>query len=119
MGYAAISFCHAHPDFIASHMNTSRAQMAAALPAHALNLRTMVIANLVERAHSTCGTLLRDAAHETLLVFPTLVLRPQCRGASSSSVKTEVTARLDLLRGGLFVDLALCAKVQARARPSS
>jgi hypothetical protein len=62
--------------------------------------------DLLTNAHSSRGTILRDAAQETLLIFPTLILGPPRLGASSSSVKTEVTARLDLWRRGELLELA-------------
>ena len=56
-----------------------------------------VIADLFHRSHSTRGQVLRDAAREALLLFPTYVLGPQRPGASSSAM-TEVVVRLDLWR---------------------
>ena len=50
-------------------------------------------------------------------MFPTLVLGPQRSRAASSSVKTEISARLDLWRRGHLDKLALRAKAQGRARP--
>ena len=74
---------------------------------------------MVERAHSTRGTLLRDVAKEALLLFPILDIGPQCSSVSSSSVKTDGTTRLDLWRRGLLDELVIRAKVQARARQRS
>ncbi len=79
--------CNAKPEFTATHMRTSENQSADALPVPALVLLTPVIANLLTKAHSTRGNILRDAAHEAFLLFPTLVLGPQ-RPRASSSVST-------------------------------
>jgi hypothetical protein len=100
---AAITLCQAHPEFTAKHMKTSRAQSAAALPALALTMLLPVVTNLIERsAYLTRGIQLRDDAQEALLPFPALVLGPHRLGATSSSVKTEVDARLDLWRRSLL-----------------
>jgi hypothetical protein len=69
-------------------MQTSETQSAAALPALALALLTPVIADLFKKAHSTRASLLRDAAQEALLFFPTLVLGPQRPNVSSSIAKS-------------------------------
>jgi hypothetical protein len=98
-------------------MRTSGLQPAAALPTPSLDQLTPVIQDLLERAHSTRGVLLRDAPQEALLLFPTLVLGPQRHGASSSSVKSEITARFDLWRRGLIPELTARAKAQAQLRP--
>jgi hypothetical protein len=58
-------------------MKTSGALSATALLSPTLTLLTPVIANLVDRAHSTRGTLLRDAPQYSLFMFPTLVLGSQ------------------------------------------
>ena len=108
-----------HPNFTATHMKTSRAKFAVALHAPPLTALLLLITYRAERAHSTRGTLLRDATQEALLVFPTLVFGPQRPGATSSSVKMEVNARLDPWHRGLLDDLVIRDKAQARARPSS
>ena len=54
---------------------------------------------------------------EALLLLPSLVLGPEKPGASSSRVKIEVSAKLDLWRRGLLDGLALRDKVQASAHP--
>jgi hypothetical protein len=73
---AAITFCYDHPDFAVSHMKTSGAQSAATLPTPAMSFLTPAIADLVNRAHSTRGSLMRDVAYEALLLVPTLVFDP-------------------------------------------
>jgi hypothetical protein len=97
---AAIAFCLANADYTGLHMRTSNLQSAVALPTPSLSHLTPFIQDLLERAHSTRGVLLRDAAQEALLLFPTSVLGPQRPVASSSSVKAEMIARLDLWRRG-------------------
>jgi hypothetical protein len=57
-------------------MRTFGTQYVAALPALALGTLIPVIADLLSQAHSTRGVALRDAALETLLLFPTMVLGP-------------------------------------------
>ena len=92
----AIQFCVENPDFAATHMRTSIAQSAVAIPTPTLSTLTHVIADLLSRASTTRGIALRDATQEALLLLPNLVLGPQRLGASSSNVKSEVEARLDL-----------------------
>jgi hypothetical protein len=58
-------------------MRALGAQSAAALLVLSLSVLTLVITDLLKRAHSSRGTLLRDAPQEALLLFPTLVLGPQ------------------------------------------
>jgi len=82
---AAIAFCQANADFTSFHMRTSCLQSAAALSTPSLDQLTPIIQDLLERAHSTRGVLLRDAAHVALLLFPTLILGPQRPSASSST----------------------------------
>ncbi len=89
---ATFAFCLANVAFTAQHMRTSGLHSATALLSPCLAQLTPVIKDLLERAHSTRGVLLRDAAQEALLLFPTLVLGPQRPGVSSSSVKAEVSA---------------------------
>jgi len=50
----------------------------------------------VQQGGGRLGEALREAAWDALFLFPTLVLGPQKPGASSSTVKLEVAARLDL-----------------------
>ncbi len=95
-----------------------RSKVCSGTTGHALSLLMLVIMNLVDRAHATRRTLLRDVAQEALLLFPTLVLGPQCHGATFSCVKTEVNVRLSPWRRRLLDELALHAKAQANARPS-
>jgi len=95
---AAITFCSANPDFTATHMQTSGTQSAVALLVPALAMLTPVIVDLNMKAHLTRGSIIRDAAQEALLVFPTLILEPQRPRTSSSNVKIEVAARQDLWR---------------------
>ena len=115
---SAIAFCLAIADYTCLHMRTSGMQSTTALPTPSLSTLTPAIQDLLERAHSTRGVLLRDAAQEALLLFPTLVLGPQRLGASSSSVKAEIIARLDLWRRGHIPELTTGAKAQARLRPT-
>ena len=98
-------------------MRTYGTQSAAAILAHALNILTPVIVDLLSRAHSTQGFVLRDATVETLLLFPTLVLGPRRPGASSSSVRIDVVTMLDLWRRGDLHELARRAKALACQRP--
>jgi hypothetical protein len=94
---AAVTFWLNNAEFSKNHMRTSGLRSTSALPSPALSILTpIIIYDLVHRAHSTTGVLLRDAAHEALMLFPTLVLGPKRPGASSTSVKNEVKAKLDL-----------------------
>ena len=88
MNFAKITLCFDHPDFAAFRMKIFGAHSAVALPSPVVDMFTPVITDLVARAHSTRGSLLRDAVQEALLLFTTLVLGPQSTGVSSSSVKT-------------------------------
>jgi len=116
MSFAAIAFCLANADFTSHHMRTSGLLSAATLPTPSLSQLIPFIKDLLERAHSTRGVLLRDDAQEALFLFPTLVLGPQRPGASSSSVRAETTARLDLWHRGLIPELTARAKAQAKLR---
>jgi len=113
MNSAVITFCVASPTFTEIHMRTSRTLFAAALPAPALDTLMPVIADLLSRAQSTWGVGPHDAALEVILLLRTMVLGPQRPCASSSSVRTEVVARLDLWRRGDLRELARRAKVLA------
>jgi hypothetical protein len=95
MNSVDITFCSANLDFTATRMRTSGMQSTVALPALDLSVFFLVITDLLTRAHSTREVSLRDASQEALLLFPTLVLGPHRLGASSSSVRTEVAARMD------------------------
>ena len=64
-----------------------------------------VLAELLVKAATTKGEGQREAARDALFLFPTLVLGPQKPGASSSYVKAEVAARLDLWNKGALDDL--------------
>jgi hypothetical protein len=77
-------------------MRTSGTHFAANLPTLALALPTLVITDLLTKAHLYHGINLHDSAQEALHLFPILVLGPQRPGALSSSVKTEVASRLNL-----------------------
>jgi len=103
---AAVTFSAANPTFTKIHLRTSETQSAAALLAHALSILMPLIVDLLSRTHYTRRAALRDAAQETLLLFPALALGPQGPGASSSSVRIEVASRLDLWRRGDLHELA-------------
>ena len=117
MNSAAFTFCATNSTFAKMHIRTSVTQIAASLPAHALDTLMQVIADLFSGTHSTRGVALRDVVLEALLLFPTLVLGPRRLGASSSSVRTEVAARLDLWRREDLYKLAKRAKALASQRP--
>ncbi len=96
------------------------AQSVAALQAQTQAQLIPIISALIRRAHSTRGVILRGAAQEALLLFPTLVLGPQRLGASSFSVKTEVNTSYDLYwRRGDVKELARRAKSLAKNRPTA
>ena len=61
VNYAAIALCLSNVDFTSLHMRTSCLQSSTALPSPILSLLTPVIKDLLERAHSTRGVLLRGA----------------------------------------------------------
>ncbi len=84
----AISFCLESYAFTTMHIKTSWTNSVAFLPAPAAKHVTPIIKELFKRTYSTTGVCLRDATWEAILLFPTLVLGPQCPGAFSFSVKT-------------------------------
>jgi len=106
MNFVAISFCVEKLDFTTLYMKTSRNNSAAALPALSVKHLTPVIEELFNRAYSTNGVALRDAAWEALLLFITPVLGLQCPDASSSSFNTEISARLGLWHRGKLDELS-------------
>jgi hypothetical protein len=77
-------------------MKTSRNQYAKVLAVPALKHLTSITAELYKRAYTITGVILRDAAWEAIMLFHTLVLGLQRPGASSTSGKAEISARLDL-----------------------
>jgi len=119
MNTVAITFFSANLAFTVTHISTSGMQSAATLHAPGLVMLTSLITDLLTRAHSTRGVSLRDAAQEAFLLFPTPVLGPHGPGASSSIVKTEVLAGLDLWRRGDLHELARLAKALHGQRPSA
>ena len=105
---------HLHGD---AHANVGNSFCRGSLSACPRSL-LLVIADLLTRAFSTRGVTLRDAALEALLLFPNLELGPQRPRASSSSVKTEIAARLYMWRRGCLHELAMRTKALACQRPS-
>jgi hypothetical protein len=69
-----------------------------------------IITGLLNKATITRGEVLRETAWDALFLFSTLVLGPHKPGAASSTVKTEVAARLDLWNKGKFEKLSIRAK---------
>jgi hypothetical protein len=114
---AAIEFCSTHPDFAPLHMKLSGCQSAVAIPKLCTAALLPVVTDLCDKAADTRGEVLREAAWDALFLFPTLVLGPQKPGISSSAIKSEVAARLDLWKRGLLDVLA--DKAKANIRPPS
>jgi hypothetical protein len=72
----------------------------------------LVVTELFNKAADVRREALREAAWDVLFLFPTLVLGPQKPGASSSTVISEVAARLDLWKKGHLDILAARAKTK-------
>ena len=94
--FAVVEFCNTHPDFTPFHMKMSGCQSTVAIPKPCIAALLPVVKDLFNKAADIRGEVLREAAWDALFLFPTLVMRPQKPRASSSAVKTEVAARLDL-----------------------
>jgi hypothetical protein len=112
MHSVVIMICVENQDFMATHMWTSGAKSGDAIPTPSLSVLTHVIADRLPRPSTTRGIALRDATQDALVLFPTLVLGPHRRDASSSNVKSEVDARLDLTTSGVEAKLAISPYVQ-------
>ena len=93
---AAVEFCCAHPDFTPLHLRTSRCQLAVSIPKPSMHQVLPVMTELLTKTADVRGTVLREAAWDALFLFPALVMGPQKPGALATTVKTEVTTRLDL-----------------------
>jgi hypothetical protein len=114
---AAVEFCSANPDFTPLHLRTSGCQSAVSIPKPSLHLLLPVITDLMNKAADVRGVELREAAWDALFLFPTLVLGPQKPGASTTAVKAEMAARLDLWNRG---DLdTLSHRARSAVRPAS
>ena len=77
-------------------MRTSGCQKAVNLPKPSMPQLLPVVTDLMNKAVDIQGEVLREAAWDALFLFPTLVLGLQKPGASSTTVKSEIAARLDL-----------------------
>ena len=73
MHFVAILLCMENHDFAATYMRTSGAQSAVAIPTPTMPVLTLAIADLLSRANTTRGIVLRDATQGAL---STLVLGP-------------------------------------------
>jgi hypothetical protein len=98
-------------------MKLSGCQSAVAIPKPSIAALLPVVTDLCNKAADIRGEVLREAAWDALFLFPTLVLGPHKPGISSSAVKLEVAARLDLWNRGLLDVLA--DKAKANIRPPS
>ena len=112
---AAIEFCSTHPDFAPLHMKLSGCQSAVAIPKPCTAAMLPLVTDLCNKAADIRGEVLREAAWDSLFLFPILVLGPQKPGISSSAVKSEVAARLDLWNRGLLDVLVAKAKANIRS----
>jgi hypothetical protein len=98
-------------------MKLSGCQSAVAIPKPSTAALLRVVTDLCDKAADTRGEVLREAAWDALFLFPTLVLGPHKFVISSSVVKTEVAARLDLWNKDLLDVFA--DKAKANIRPPS
>ena len=114
---AAIEFCSTHPDFAPMHMKLSGCQSSVAIPKPSTAALLHGVTHLCDKAADTRGDVLREAARDALFLIPTVVLGPHKPGISSSVVKAEVAARLDLWNRGLLD--VLVDKAKANIRPPS
>ncbi len=76
-----------------------------------------VLTELFNKTADITWEVLREAAWDALFFFPTRVLGPQRPGASSTTVKAEIAARLDLWNRGRLDTLA--ARARTAIRPPS
>jgi hypothetical protein len=112
-----VEFCHAYPDFTPMHMRTAGCESAVAIPRPSVTTLLLVVTELFNKAADVRGKALRDAAWDTLFMFPTLVLGPQNPGASSSSIKSKIATRMDLWNKG-HLDV-FTTRAKANIRPPS
>ena len=91
-----VEFCCVYLGFTPIHLRTSSCQYAAALPKHCREELLPLITDLVNKAATSGGEVLRKAVWDALFLFPTLVLDPHKPGAALTTVETEIVVRLDL-----------------------
>ena len=99
--------------FTPIHLKTSGCVSAASLPKTYLHQLLPNITDLLTKAITTTCEVL-EATRDALFLFPTLVLVPQKSGAASSTVKSEMAARIDLWNKGKLEELASRAKILNR-----
>jgi hypothetical protein len=102
--------CCVNHGFTPIYLRTSCCQSSPSLPKPCQQKLVHNIADLFAKVADTRGEILREAAWDALFLFRTLVLGPQKPGASSSSVKAEITTRLDLWNKGKLNALAARAR---------
>jgi hypothetical protein len=75
------------------HIKHGRVVTATRIPLPAMDLITAAATDVMEKANNLSG-ILRTAAMDAVMLFPSLILFPHEKGACSSRVRAEVKRRL-------------------------
>ncbi len=95
----AITHCLLHSGFMKDHIKHGRVVTSTAIPLPALDLITAAATDVVEKANNLSG-ILRTAAMDGVMLFPSLIMFPHEKGACCSKVRAEVKRRLTLWGAG-------------------
>ncbi len=114
----AITHCLLHSGFMREHIQSGRVTTSTGVPLPALDLITAAATDVMVKANSLAG-ILRVAAMDAVMLFPSLILYPHEKGACSTQVRTEVKRRLALWGAGNLESLAALARASRVVRPFS
>ena len=112
----AITHCILHSGFIRDHIMHARVITSTGILLPALDLITAVATDVITKANSLSG-ILRVAAMDAVMIFPSLILFPHVKGACNSLVRAEVRRRLALWGAGSLDSLAALARAARAQRP--
>jgi len=104
-----------HSGFMKDHILHARVTTSTSIPLPALDLITAVATDVMSKANNL-SSVLRVAAMDAVMSFPSLVLFPHEKGACNSQVREEVKRRLELWGARELESLAALARASTPVR---
>ena len=104
----AITYCPLYSGFMRDHIKHGRFITSTGVPLPALDLITAAATDAMDKANNLSG-ILRVAAMDAMMLFPSLVLFPHEKGVCNTQIRAEVKRRLTLWGAGNLESLAALA----------
>jgi len=114
----AITYCLLHSGFMRDNIKHGRVTTSTRVPLLALDLITAAVIDVMDKANRL-SRILRVAAMDVVMLFPSLILFPHMKGACNNQLRAEVKRRLTLWGAGSLDSLAALVRASIAPKPFS